>query len=259
MLVVRFMLGGKRLQTVFVLKIKRCKAIGSLILSNFSAGKIFLNSIFRKPSAYHRTSDSHKHFLRLHSYIAIGMGFLLFIPGCFGTRGFTEIKAKPYDLIYQDDSTSKFGDHNDDVFIEVRTAKISRPLENLAIHYTALFPGGEIIRPGDSEEYLRIDGHNAYKVVFRTKYIRKRKRVENKGGVDQDKVPEGWTAMTMEDPLTGKPIPVLHGPVIPQQRIMYLVQGDSYIYYIFLRADGDAVDQAIKKLDTFVREGIEYK
>jgi hypothetical protein len=184
---------------------------------------------------------------------------LFLLAGCFGNRGLTEIKKNPYSLAYQDDSTAQFADGTDNVFIEVRKTKTSRPLENLAIHYPALFPGGEIIRPGDSEEYLKINGNNAYKVAFRTKYIRKRKRVEGILGDTRNKIPEGWTAMTMEDPLTGKPIPVLYGPVIPEQRSLYLVQGNSNIYYMFLRADGDAIESATKEFDTFVREGIEYR
>ncbi|MCX5863105.1 MAG: hypothetical protein NTW27_13415 [Deltaproteobacteria bacterium] len=191
--------------------------------------------------------------------VLISAGVLFVLPGCFGSRGITEIKSQPYPVIYQDDSTARFNDGSDNIFIEVRTTKTPRPLENLAIHYPALFPGGEIIRPGDGEEYVKVSGHNAYKVVFRTKYIRKRKRVEQKLGEGRDKISEGWTTMTMEDPLTGKPIPVLYSPVIPEQRVLYLVQGDSYIYYIFLRADGDAIDAATKEFDTFVRDGIQYR
>lgn len=181
------------------------------------------------------------------------------ISACLGTRGIEAIKARPYPVLYEDYSTARFGDEGDNAFVEVRTAKTSRPMENLAIHYAALFPGGEIIRPGDSEEYLRIDGHNAYKVVFRTKYIRKRKRLQETGNGGEKEVPEGWTPMTMEDPLTGKPIPVLHGPVVPQQRVLYLVQGDTKVYYVFLRTDGDSIDEAVKNFDQFVREGIDYK
>lgn len=186
-------------------------------------------------------------------------GILCLLCGCFGSRGMTEIKKNPYSNTYQDDSTARFSDGSDNAFIEVRKTKTARPLENLAIHYPALFPGGEIIRPGDSEEYLKINGNNAYKVVFRTKYMRKRKRLDGKLGDSRGKIPEGWTAMTMEDPLTGKPIPVLYGPVIPEQRILYLVQGNSNIYYLFLRADGEAIDSAVKEFDGFVKEGIEYR
>jgi len=181
------------------------------------------------------------------------------LAGCFAARGIAEITTFPYPVVYQDDSTARFGDEDDKVFIEVRRIQTARPLENLAIHYAALFPGGEIIRPGDSEEYLKLDGKSAYKVVFRTKYIRQRKRVSEKSSSDSGKVPTGWTSATMEDPATGKKMKILLGPVIPQQRVLYLVQGDSYLYYIFWRADGDEIEKSRKKFEQFVRQEINYK
>lgn len=178
--------------------------------------------------------------------------------GCFGARGMKEITAYPYPLIYEDDSTARFASPQDNVFIEVRRAPIPRPLEHLAVHYPSLFPGGEIIKPGDREEYVKIKGKNAYKVVFRTKYIRKRKRIDDTSQWDVDAVPEGWTMARMEDPLTGEAVPVLHGPVIPRQKVLYLVQGEPYVYYILLRADGDAIRSAREKFEKFVHDDVKY-
>jgi len=171
----------------------------------------------------------------------------------------TEITSYPYPVTYQDDSSARFADKDDSIFIDVRRTKISRPLDNLAIHYAALFPGGEIIRPGDNEEYIKINDKNAYKVVFQTKYIRKRKRMDEKAVTDSGRVPPGWTVASMEDPITGKRIRVLHGPVIPEERILYLVQGDSYIYYILWKADGESIEQSRKKFEQFVRQDINYR
>jgi len=181
------------------------------------------------------------------------------LAGCIGAYGITEIKQHPYSLIQEDDSSAKFGLRDDDASIEVRRVESSRPIENLAINYGALFPEGEIIRPGDTEEYTKIDGRNAYKVVFRPKYIRKRKRVEDKPGTKPQEPLEGWTQTTITDPLTGKPETVMQGPIIRRERILYLVAGDRYIYYILMRADGDAIEPARKKLEKLVREDIDYR
>jgi len=178
------------------------------------------------------------------------------VSGCFASGGISEIRAFPYPLVYEDESLERFADSQSDTSIEVRKAKISRPLDNLAIHYQALFPGGEIIRPGDHEEYLKIDGKNAYKVAFRTKYIRKRKRIRNQA--TDAETPPGWTRKTIEDPVSGKPIPVLYGPVIPQEKILYLVEGSTYLYYILMSADGDAIEPARKRFEKFVREDVQY-
>jgi hypothetical protein len=180
------------------------------------------------------------------------------VAGCMGTYGMTEIGNNPYPLLSEDDSMARYGLPDDDVFIEVRRAPISRPIENLAVHYAALFPGGEIIRPGDVEEYLKIDGRNAFKVVFRPKYIRKRKRITETTAPQKQEAPEGWTRVTIEDPVTGKPASVLQGPVISRERILYLVAGESYVYYIFMRADGDSIEPARKRLEKLVREQIKY-
>jgi hypothetical protein len=178
------------------------------------------------------------------------------VAGCFASGGISEIRSFPYPLAYEDESLERFADPESDASVEVRKAKISRPIDNLAIHYPALFPGGEIIRPGDHEEYLKIDGKNAYKVVFRPKYIRKRKRVP-----DQDSstdVPAGWTRKSIEDPLSGKPVQVLYGPVVPQEKILYLVEGSTYLYYILMSADGESIEPARKKFEKFVREDVQY-
>jgi hypothetical protein len=181
------------------------------------------------------------------------------LTSCLGTYGITEIADHPYSLIYEDDSTARFGVQDDDVSIEVRRVASPRPIENLAINYGALFPDGEVIRPGDTEEYVKIDGRNAYKVIFRPKYIRKRKRVGEKTGAKKEEPPGGWTRVTINDPLTGKPETILQGPVIRRQRILYLVAGDQYVYYILMKADGDAFDSAQKKLEKLVREDLKYR
>jgi hypothetical protein len=198
---------------------------------------------------------------RTHSSFKVVFCLLVFVllAGCITSRGIIDVGSYPYPLTYEDDSSEKFSDSEDTVSIEVRRRKVSRPLENLAIHYAALFPGGEIIRPGDTEEYVKVDDRNAYKVVFRTNYIRRRKRLETKGKPNPSDAPPGWTLVNIEDPTTGKPIPVLYGPVIPRQKILYLVEGDRYIYYVFMRADGDSIEPARKKFEEFVRKGVKYE
>ncbi|MBM3299480.1 MAG: hypothetical protein FJY85_05970 [Deltaproteobacteria bacterium] len=181
------------------------------------------------------------------------------IAGCLTSRGMREINEHPYPLVYEDDSTARFGSLEDNVFIEVRKTVTPRPLEHLAVHYMSLFPGGEIIKPGDREEYADVNGKRAYKVVFRTRYIRKRVRAPDKSELDPDKTQEGWTRSKMNDPVTGETIEVLLGPVIPQQKILYLVQGESYIYYILLRADGDAIQSAKQRFEKFIHKDIEYR
>ena len=109
--------------------------------------------------------------------------------GCLAARGMSEIKAFPYPIVYEDDSMERFADAETGATVEIRKARISRPLENLAIHYQSIFPGGEIIRPGDHEEYVKIGERNAYRVIYRQKYIRKRKRI-----ADQiSEAPQGCT------------------------------------------------------------------
>ncbi len=105
---------------------------------------------------------------------------------------------------------------------------------------------------------MKLDGKEAYKVVFGTKYIRKRKRLPDKGK-ETENVPQGWTATKMEDPETGQAVDVAQGPVIPRYRVLYLVQGEPYIYYVSLRADGDAIESARGKFEKFVREEIKYR
>lgn len=196
----------------------------------------------------------------IHPYFKVVFGLLVpvLLAGCLTTRGIVDVASHPYPLVYEDDSKERFSDSEDTVLIEVRRRKVSRPLENLAIHYAALFPGGEVVRPGDTEDYLKIDGRNAYKVVFKTNYIRRRKRVEANKKIGPGDAPPGWTLTNIEDPVTGKPIQVLYGPVIPRQKILYLVEGDQYIYYVFMRADGDSIEPARKKFEEFVRKDIKY-
>ncbi len=199
-----------------------------------------------------------RRYLFVRGHLILWAIVLCSLAGCFSSRGISEISFHPYPLIYEDDSTAKFGDPEDNVFIEVRRTPVSKSVDNLVIHYPSLFPGGEGVRPGDKEEYVDLNGKRAYKVVFRTKYLRKRKRVEEKSEGNDKKVPPGWGVSIMEDPFTGKPIDVLQGPVIPSQKILYLVQGDSYIYYILMRADGKYIEPAREKLEKFVRDEIKY-
>jgi hypothetical protein len=195
--------------------------------------------------------------IRFRPRITLWLLAISLLTGCFSARGITELKSHPYKLTYEDDSTARFSNPDDTIFIEVRRIKAARPIENLAVHYSSLFPGGEIVRPGDTEDYTKIDGKNAYKVVFKTTYVRNRRRADPKK--DDDSPPPGWTRVTIEDPETGSEIPAFYGPVIPKQKILYLVEGDSYIYYIFMKAEGDDLESARKKFEDFIRTGIDYK
>ncbi|MBM4327773.1 MAG: hypothetical protein FJ118_11490 [Deltaproteobacteria bacterium] len=181
----------------------------------------------------------------------------VFAVGCSAPRGITEILYEPYALLYEDDSTERFGNKDDSVLIEIRKAAMPRKLDNLAIHYNAFFPGGEIIRPGDLEEYLTIDKRKAYRVTFRTKYIRRRQRAP--ADATQENVPPGWTFGSMIDPNSGASIRVLYGPVAPVFSRLYLVEGDAFLYYIFVRAEGDLIDSAREKFEKFVQSGIDYR
>lgn len=181
------------------------------------------------------------------------------VQSCFSPAGMSEIKYKPLPLIYEDSNLARFSDVDDDVSIELRKASVSKAIENLAIHYPALFPDGVTIRPGDREEYVSIGGKNAYKVVFSTKYIRKRKRVNEKPGKGNQDISSGWTESTMEDPVSGKKIPVIVGPVIPERKVLYLIPGAEGVYYLLLKVDGTNNEDAIKNFDKFVKEGIDYR
>ncbi len=207
-----------------------------------------MKSLFPEPSAVIRSGCR----LRLGVCIL----FAAVAASCLSATGISEIQSAPYPLLYEDDSTARFGNANDDVFIEVRTEPISGKLENLAIHYKAYFPEGESIKSGDLEEYIKIRDRNAYKVTFPETYIRKRKRVDH--DFEAGDIPPGWSLKRVEDPESGRPIPVLYGPVIPRYRTLYLVEGKTFLYYIFFRADGAAIQPAKEKLDTFVHKGIEY-
>ncbi len=150
----------------------------------------------------------------------------------------------------------RYGDKDDNVFVEVRRAQIPKEIGNLAIHYSALFPGGVKITPGDHEEYVTVAGNKAYKVVFRTSHLRKRKRLE--GDTPPEDLPEGWSLHHMVDPSNGASIPVIHGPIVPREQILYLVEGKSYIYYIYMRADGASIEPAKKRFEKFLNEEIDY-
>ena len=180
------------------------------------------------------------------------------LAGCFSTHSFREIVRTPYPLVEQDDAATRFGNQEDDVAIEVRKAKIDRPVDNLAVHYVTLFPDGEVIRPGDTEEYVKVGDKNAYKVTFRSKYIRKRKRCDESQQLTPAEIAKGWKMTVIRDPHTTKPVQAMYSPVIPTQKILYLVEGTSHVYYVLLRADGDAIKDGQKEFEKFVREGIDY-
>jgi hypothetical protein len=185
------------------------------------------------------------------------MVVLVSVAGCVAARGISDVRSRPYPVTHEDDAAIRFGDKDDNVLVEVKKTPIPRRLDNLAIHYRTFFPGGEIIRPGDYEEYVKVDGKNAYKVTFRTEYIRQRKRVEDPSA--KEKLPEGWTLRTIVDPITGKPTPVLYGPIIPRCKLLYLVEGNSNLYYILMRADGSYIPGARREFDDLVHKGIDYK
>ncbi len=178
---------------------------------------------------------------------------------CFGPVGMAEIKYKPLPLIDENSRFVKYEDSGDDVSIELRKAPVSKSVENLAIHYPSLFPDGETIHPGDREEYVTVNGKTAYKVIFNTKYIRKRKRLKTKSGKSPEDIPSGWSESIWDDPVSGVKTPILVGPVIPERKILYLIPGSENVYYVLLKVDGPDYEDAIKKFDRFVKEGIDYR
>jgi len=189
--------------------------------------------------------------------ISVGIGAVL-VQSCFSTAGMSDIKYRPLPLIHENSSLAKFSDVSDDVSIEIRKAPVSKPIENLAIHYPALFPNGENIRPGDREEYVPVGNKTAYKVVFDTKYIRKRKRLKTENGKISSDIPPGWTESTFEDPVSETKTPVLIGPIIPEKKILYVVPGSESVYYILFKVDGNDHEDTIKDFDKFVKEGVNY-
>lgn len=203
------------------------------------------------------TGRHRQNIIRRHLLTIVTMA--IFVSGCMGSSQVKDYTLAPIPVIYEDETTTRFRDVDDDKFIEIRKTPTSRPVENLAIHYPALFPGGEIIRPGDTEEYTMINGKNSYKVVFRTKYIRKRKRLNQKQIAEKEDIPPGWTKSVIEDTASGSRTPIMLGPVVPQHRILYLVPGDHNVYYLFMRIDGENYDQALKDFDRFVREEVNYR
>lgn len=195
--------------------------------------------------------------IRVFSVMILAVALL--VSGCLGRGQVKDFSSPPLPVIYEDEVTTKLRDADDSQFIEIRKTPTSKPIENLAIHYPALFPGGEIIRPGDTEEYTLVDGKNSYKVVFRTKYIRKRRHLTEKEKSDEQDLPAGWTKSFTEDSSSGSRIQIAIGPTVPQHRILYVVPGDQNVYYLFFRIDGENYEKAIKDFDKFVREDMRYK
>lgn len=192
----------------------------------------------------------------LPAKLRVSLFVIIVIPmvcSCASNRVPT-VKYKPFPNETKEDSGIKFINTGNSISFEIRSAPITGPVENLAIHYQSMFPGGEIIRPGDIEEYLKVSDRNAYKVTFRPTYIRRRKRV-----TDESAAPEGWKSTKIEDPTTGKPVDIMYGPIIPRQKILYLVEGEKFVYYILMTADGDEIQIGRNKLEEFIRDGIDYK
>jgi hypothetical protein len=157
--------------------------------------------------------------------------------------------------VYEDDSTLRMGNEEDTIFIEIRRAPISGKSGNLAIRYERIFPGGPAIRSGDRERYLRIGDHVAYRVDFSPKFIRYRKRIS--GDPEKAQPPEGWTIQGLkpDDPSSEK---ILVGPVIKRKRVLFLVEGKKYIYYVFGRADEKSINRMNKMMEELVNKGIDY-
>lgn len=191
--------------------------------------------------------------LRLKFYLSITVSVAVCV-GCFSASGLTEIKARPYHVTYEDDSTLKMGDKDDTVSIEVRRISVPKQLPKLAIHYNTLFPGGESIRPGDSEEYVKIRDKEAFKVSFKPDYIRQRKRAPKS---EPDEIPPNWIQSKIEDS-DGEIVPIIVGPLVSREKTLYLVHGTKYLYYILFRADGSAVKSGSEKFNQFIQDDINY-
>ncbi|MGC8658150.1 MAG: hypothetical protein ACP5U1_03665 [Desulfomonilaceae bacterium] len=171
----------------------------------------------------------------------------------------SDIKYSPLPLVRESRNLAEFSDASRDATIEVKKVQVSKPVENLAIHYPSLFPDGETIRAGDREEYAHIGDKTAYKVIFQTKYIRKRKRLKSKNGKVIGNIPEGWTESKFEDPVTGQEIPIIIGPTVPEKKILYVVPGSENVYYVLLKVEGQDNDDLVKKFDKFVKEGVNFE
>lgn len=178
----------------------------------------------------------------------------LISSGCITTRGLNEIKSDPYPVVQKGKTETRYADPDNSVSIEVKTIKKTNPVKNLAIYYPTLFPGGLPVRAGDTEEYLRVQGKNAYKVTFKPTMIRKRKRY-----TEGEPIPPGWVKGKMEDPDGGKTAEILYGPVIPKQLVLYLIEGDTMVYNIVLTAEDGEIESAKQKFEQFVQNDIAYK
>jgi hypothetical protein len=188
-------------------------------------------------------------------FAVISAALCIALCGCRHGATLKLIRSQPYPIVRQEDSTVRYLTPDDSAVIEVKTAAVDKPVENLAVHYTALFPDGEPIRPGDIEEYVTVAGKKAYKVSFSPSYIRKRKRMTE---LEEGDVPAGWRTATMEDPGTGESIAIVYGPIIPRRKVLYLVEGGNNVYYVFMRADGPDIEAARTKFEEFVNTQINY-
>lgn len=182
---------------------------------------------------------------------------LLSLPACFPSKGLVEVKKRPLPVLSEDDSTLRMGDEKDRIFIEVRKAPSSGAPGNLAIRYEQIFPGGPAIRLKDRDRYLNLGENVAYRVDFEPSYIRYRKRIP----IDDEnfKAPEGWSVREFNPRESENSQKILVGPVTKRQTVLFLVEGNDYIYYVFGRADGSAIKAMIKIIEDLVEEGIDYR
>ncbi len=205
-------------------------------------------SLYNK-SGYHYT------FISVASTLIFSL-VLVSMPGCFSTKGLIEVKKRPLPVISEDDSTLRMGDEKDRIFIEVRKAPSAGAHGNLAIRYEQLFPGGPAIRLKDRDRYLDLGDNVAYRVDFEPSYIRYRKRFPTSD--ENFKVPKGWSVRKLNPNGPDNSQKILVGPVTKRQTVLFLVEGNDYIYYVFGRADGSSISAMMKIIEDLVEEGIDY-
>ena len=146
--------------------------------------------------------------------------FWLLVPvllaGCLATRGIVNVESRPYPLVYEDDSTERFSDSEDTVFIEVRRRKVFH-----ARWKTWRFTMQRYSLAGRSLGRVTPRTISRLTAGTHTKWSSKQTTSEGENGSKPTRnwapgdAPPGWTLTNIEDPATGKRIPVLYGPVIP--------------------------------------------
>ena len=117
----------------------------------------------------------------------------------------------------------------------MRRAPIPKEIGNLAIPlFGAISWWRQDNSSGDHEEYVTVAGNKAYKVVFRTSHLRKRKRL--KADPPPEDLPEGWSLHHMVDPSNGASIPVMHGPHCTQGNGSSILWEGQILYILYLYA-----------------------